>query len=144
MIAKLKIDGVFGLIITLLLWGFWAFLPKLAMQNNHMQPHSVIFYEALGGLVTTLPLLLRIKREHLSRDPKGIGIVIFGSSVSIVAILCYYNGLQMGHVASVSTIAAMYPLIVMVLARVVLKEKMDRHQLLAAAMAMGAIYLLAA
>jgi len=141
-IAKLKANGVLGLLAALLLWGLWAFLPKMAMQSN-MQPHSVIFYEALGGLLVAVPLMFSIKPKNLVRDQKGIGIVFCGALISTVAILFYYKALQMGHVATVSTIAAMYPLVVMLLARVVLKEKMNRTQLLAAAMAMVAIYLLA-
>ena len=126
--------------ISLVLWGFWAFLPKLAMQN--MQPHSVIFYEALGGFCAVMPLLFFIKGK-LVRDKKAIGTVFCGSSFSIIAILCYYTALKIGPVATVSTITAMYPVVVIFLAWIFLKEKMNRLQFVAAAMAMVAIYLLA-
>lgn len=140
MITKIRTHSLFPPIAALVLWGFWAFLPKLAMQS--MEPHSVIFYEAVGGLCVTLPLLFHIKGK-LVRDAKSIGIVMCGSSISIIAILCYYTALKMGPVATVATIAAMYPIVGVALARVFLKEKMNRLQLVAAAMAMIAIYLLA-
>ena len=124
----------------MLLWGLWAFLPKLAMQS--MQPHSVIFYEALGGMCVVMPLLFFIK-EKLVRDKVGIGIVFCGSNLSIIAILCYYIALNIGPVATISTITAMYPVVVMALARIFLGEKMNRYQFIAAAMAMASIYLLA-
>lgn len=126
---------------ALVLWGFWAFLPKLAMQG--LPPHSVIFYEAMGGLIVTLPLLFFIQ-GRLVRDVRGIGIVACGSSISLVAILCYYSALKIGPVATVTTISAMYPAVGIALARIFLKEKMNRMQWLAAALAMLAIYLLAA
>ncbi len=132
--------SLFAPLAALVLWGFWAFLPKLAMQS--LPPHSVIFYEALGGLFVTMPLLFFIKGE-LVRDKKGISIVACGSSLSIIAILCYYTALRLGPVATVSTITAMYPVVGVALARIFLKEKMNRVQLLAAVMAMVAIYLLA-
>ena len=140
MITRLKASGLLAPLTALLLWGFWAFLPKLAMQSMH--PHSVIFYEALGGLCTVMPLLFFIKGK-LVRDKKAISIVFCGSSFSIIAILCYYTALNIGPVATVSTITAMYPIVVVALARIFLKEKMNRLQLVAAAMAMVAIYLLA-
>jgi drug/metabolite transporter (DMT)-like permease len=139
-IARLKASGLLAPLTALVLWGFWAFLPKLAMQN--MQPHSVIFYEALGGLFVTLPLLFFIKGQ-LVRDKKGIGIVLCGSTISIGGVLCYYSALKLGPVATVSTISAMYPIVGVGLARIFLKEKMNRLQFVAAAMAMVAIYLLA-
>jgi len=140
-ITKLKSSALFAPLTALVLWGFWAFLPKLAMQHS-MEPHSVIFYEALGGLFVTIPLMFFIKGK-LVRDKKGIGIVCCGSSLSIVGILCYYTALKIGPVATVSTITAMYPLVGMALARIFLKEKMNRLQFVAAGMAMVAIYLLA-
>ena len=140
MIARLKASSLFAPLTALVLWGFWAFLPKLAMQN--MQPHSVIFYEALGGLFVTTPLLFFIKGQ-LVRDKKGIGLVFCGSTISIGGVLCYYSALKLGPVATVSTITAMYPVVGIGLARIFLKEKMNRLQLVAAGLAMVAIYLLA-
>jgi drug/metabolite transporter (DMT)-like permease len=139
-IAKLKTNALFPPIAALILWGFWAFLPKLAMQT--LEPHAVLLYEAAGGLFVTIPLLFTIKGK-LMRDKKGISIIACGSSISIIAILCYYSALRMGPVATVSTIAAMYPIVGVALARIFLKEKMNRTQFFAAGMAMVSIYLLA-
>ena len=127
--------------MALLLWGLWAFLPKLAMNQN-MNPHSVIFYEAIGGWCTVMPLLFFTKGK-LVRDKKAIATVFCGASFSLIAILCYYTALNIGPVATVSTITAMYPVVVVALARIFLKEKMNRRQLAAAGLAMVAIYLLA-
>lgn len=141
MIARLRASALFAPLTALVLWGFWAFLPKLAMRHS-MQPHSVIFYEALGSLFVTMPLLFTI-RGKLVRDKKGIGILFCGSSLSVLGVLSYYSALKIGPVATVSTITAMYPLIGVALARIFLKEKMNRLQFVAAGMAMVAIYLLA-
>jgi drug/metabolite transporter (DMT)-like permease len=140
-IAKLKASSLFPPLTALVLWGFWAFLPKLAMRQS-MEPHSVIFYEALGGLCVTVPLLFSI-RGKLVRNKKSIGLVCCASGFSITGVLCYYSALNIGPVATVSTITAMYPVVGVALARIFLKEKMNRLQLVAAGMAMMAIYLLA-
>ena len=140
MITKLKASNLFPPLAALVLWGFWAFLPKLAMQS--MQPHSVILYEAIGGLCVTLPLLFTIK-EKLVRNKKSIAIIFCGSSISIIAILCYYTALRLGPVATVSTITAMYPVVGVALAQIFLKERMNHVQYIAAALAMVSIYLLA-
>lgn len=107
-----------------------------------LSPANVILYEALGGLLVVMPLLYFIKGK-LVRDVKAISIIGCGSSISIIAILCYYSALQLGPVATVSTIGAMYPIVGVALARIFFKEKMNRVQLFAAALAMVSIYLLA-
>ncbi len=141
MIAKLKAHSGFLLpLAALVLWGVWSFLPKMAMQS--MQPNSVLLYEAAGGVMVALPLLLFIK-GGLSRNKKGISLVLFGSSLSIVAIFCYYIALRGGPVATVATITAMYPVVGVALARIFLKEKLTRWQWVAALLAMVSVYLLA-
>jgi drug/metabolite transporter (DMT)-like permease len=141
-INNLKVNNFFPPFAALILWGFWAFLPKMAMKDNSMQPHSVIFFEALGGTFVTIPMMLSLQGK-LKRDKRGVSIIACGSSLSIIAILCYYTALRLGPVATVSTITAMYPIVGIALARIFLKEKMNRLQFLAAAMAMASIYLLA-
>ena len=140
MIKKLTANSLFPPLAALVLWGFWAFLPKLAMQS--LPPHSVIFYEALGGLFVIVPLLFSVKGK-LVKEKKSIGIVACSSSISIIGALCYFSALKLGPVATVSTITAMYPVVGVALARIFLQERMNRLQFLAAAMAMVAIYLLA-
>jgi drug/metabolite transporter (DMT)-like permease len=125
---------------ALVLWGFWAFLPKLAMQS--MSAPAVTFYEGVGSLLVALPLLFFI-RGKLIRNAKAIGLVVCASSLSVIAILCYYAALKIGPVATVSTITAMYPIVGIALARVFLGEKMNALQFIAAAMAMLSVYLLA-
>jgi drug/metabolite transporter (DMT)-like permease len=125
---------------AMVLWGLWAFLPKLAMQT--MSPQSVIFYEALGNILVAVPIFFFLKRK-LIVDKKGITLTACSSAISMVAILTYYYALRLGPVATIVTVTAMYPIIGLALARIFLKEKMNRIQLLAVAMAMAAVGLLA-
>lgn len=125
---------------ALMLWGLSTFLPKLAMQS--MSPQSVIFWEALGNMIVTIPILFFLKGK-LVMDKKAVTITAAGACFSIVAILAYYYALRLGPVATIVTITAMYPVVVLILARIFLHEKLNRTQLLAVGMAMGAIWLLA-
>ncbi|MBU6474602.1 MAG: DMT family transporter [Alphaproteobacteria bacterium] len=141
MIARLKAhSGVLLPLAALVLWGIWAFLPKLAMQS--MQPHSILFYESFGGAMAVLPLLF-FNKGGLVRDKKGVSLLFCGSCLSITGILCYYTALKAGSVATVTTVTAMYPVVVMALARIFLREELNRWQWLAAALAMVSVYLLA-
>ncbi len=125
---------------ALVLWGLWAFLPKLALQT--MPPQSVIFYEAVGNMLVAMPIFFYLKRR-LIKNKKGILLTAFSSGISMVAILAFYYALRLGPVATIVTVTAMYPIVGLTLARIFLKESMNSTQLFAVVMAMAAVGLLA-
>lgn len=125
---------------TLFAWGFWAFLPKLALQS--MQPHSVLIYEALGNLIVAVPVLVYLRGRvifHKHATPVAAGI----SVMTVGAFLLYFFALKNGPVATIVTFTALYPIVVILLARVFLKEKLNKLQWLAVALAISAAVLLA-
>lgn len=125
---------------ALVAWGFWSFLPKLALQS--MKPHSVVFYESLGNLITAIPVFILL-RGRLIRSRIGISISAFVSVMTVGAFLLYFFALHHGPVATVVTVTALYPIIVLLMARIFLKEKLNRIQMAAVALAVCSIYLLA-
>ncbi|MBI3441166.1 MAG: DMT family transporter [Proteobacteria bacterium] len=140
MIIKLNNSWLLFSLGTLLFWGGWSFLPKIALQI--LSPDGLLFYEAVGGLLASLPVLFFLNGK-LEKDRKGIIITACTSSLNIVAILAYFYALRLGPVATIVTMTAMYPVITLALARIFLRERMNRLQLLATTMALAAIVLLA-
>ncbi|MEZ0225669.1 MAG: EamA family transporter [Alphaproteobacteria bacterium] len=126
---------------AMLVWGLWAFLPKIALQS--MQPHSVIFYEAFGSLCVSLPVLIFHLKGKLQKDAQALAIISLSSALTVTAIMCYFYALKHGPVAVVVTMTAMYPVISLVLARIFYKERINKVQMVAVAMAMLSIVLLA-
>ena len=110
---------------AMVVWGFWAFLPKLALQS--LQPHSVIFYESLGNFCVSLPILFHL-HFRLPFQKKIVALVGMSSALTALAILSYFIALHNGPVAVVVTMTAMYPVLCLVLAHVFLKEKLNRTQ----------------
>ena len=125
---------------ALFAWGFWSFLPKLALQS--MQPHSVIFYEALGNLTISIPVLIYL-RGKLMWSGRSVPVSACISVMTVGAFLLYFFALKNGPVATIVTLTAMYPVVVILLARAFLHEKLNRLQWLAVCMAVGAAVLLA-
>lgn len=125
---------------AMMVWGFWAFLPKIAL--NTLPPHNVIFYEAIGGLFVSIPVLFFLKFK-LEYEKKALGVLAGVSAFTVTAILCFFYALKNGPVAVVVTMTAMYPVICLILARVFLNERMNKMQLAAIFMAVVSIFLLA-
>lgn len=124
---------------ALVLWGGWAFLPKLALET--LSVSSTIFYEAIGGLLVS-GVALCVLKGKLDRNRLGIIITSVASIFSIGALMFYYYAVQLGPVAVISTMGAMYPVVALVMARVFLKDRLNRTQMLAVLMAIASLVLL--
>lgn len=125
---------------AMFVWGFWAFLPKIALGT--LSPHSVIFYESLGNFLVAVPVLCFLK-FRLEYEGKTVALVAVTSVLTVTAILCFLYAMQGGPVAVIVTMTAMYPFICLLLARIFLKERVNKVQLAAIVMALCAILLLA-
>lgn len=125
---------------ALFIWGFWAFLPKLALQS--LDPHSVIFYESFGNMLVALPIFFHLKFK-LQKDRKAVSMMAGSAVLTVLAILAYFYALKTGPVAVIVTLTALYPVISVILARIVLKERLNKIQIAAVLMAVSAMLLLA-
>lgn len=125
---------------ALVTWGFWAFLPKLALKS--MQPHSVIFYEALGNLLIAVPVLIYL-RGRVMWHRRSVPIAAVLSIMTVSAFMMYFFALKNGPVATIVTLTALYPVIAVLIARVFLGEKLNRLQWAAVCSAVCAALLLA-
>ena len=117
---------------ALFIWGFWAFLPKLALQS--LDPHSVIFYESFGNMLVALPIMFHLKFKF-QNDRKAMSMLAGSAVLTVLAILAYFYALKNGPVAVIVTLTALYPVISVILARIVLKEKLNKIQIAAVLMA---------
>ena len=115
---------VFG-ILALIVWGFWGFFPKLA--TNYLDPKSVIIYEILGGILIGIIVLAVMKFKpqfHKKATLFGILTGIFGST----GALFFLFAISQGNASVIVTMTALYPLITIALAFLILKERVTKKQ----------------
>ena len=115
-------------------------MPKLTMQR--MSLPSAIFYQGIGSLIVALPVLFFMKGK-LAKGREGIVMTGTASIANFIAVLGYYYALHLGPTVTIVTITAMYPVVSLLLAHFIIKEKINRMQLAAICMAMVAIWVLA-
>jgi len=121
-------------------WAGWAFLPKIALQR--LDPKSILIYEVLGGLTIGFLVLANINYK-LELDLEASSIAFASGALNILGVFCYLQAIAKGKVALVSTISALYPLLVIILAMFFLQESLTSKQFLGAAFGIVAITLLA-
>lgn len=126
-------------LLTLLAWGFWAFLPKLAAK--YIDPQSSIVYQVLGGILVGLVVLISLKFQVQFNFPGAslslaIGILgFFGAFMYLVAV-------SRGPLSLVAPVTALYPMFAILLALIFLGETITLKQGAGIGLSLVAIYLI--
>ena len=121
-------------------WGGWAFLPKFSAQ--YISTKSAIIYQGLGGAIVALVIFHNLS-DNLEIHPKGSLLAIFAGMLNFLGVLFYIKAVSKGSVGIVSTLSALYPLVVIALGLIVFGETLSLKQLIGIGFAVTAISLIA-
>jgi drug/metabolite transporter (DMT)-like permease len=126
-------------VLTILSWGVWAIIGKLidpAISAAQSQALSTV------GL---LPILIPLARARPARGGlkmRGAVLALGAGILTCIGNAVYYHLLALGaKAATVVPLTAMYPLVTIVLAVLLLGERLNAWQLGGMALSLGAIYL---
>ena len=126
-------------IIALVLYGFWGFFPKLAV--NHINPASALVFEAAGAVLVGLAVLL-LPGFKLETAPLGIIFALLTGLCGMAGTLFFMAAASRGRISLVVSLTAIYPLITIILARLILAEPLTSKNILGMILALAAIVLL--
>ncbi len=127
-------------LLALVLFGFWGFFPKLAVQ--YIPPRSAVLFQVAGSLAVALCVLPFVGFRP-ETHPKGALFAALTGIAGVLGTLFYYQAAGRGRISLVVSLTALYPLITILLAAVFLREPLAPRQLLGMAFALVAIFLLA-
>lgn len=126
--------------VALLCWGAWAFLPKLTMR--YIDPNSAAVYEAVGGALVAGGVLALIGFQPAT-DPRGVALAVVTGMLGLGGALAYLYAMRSGPVALISTLTALYPVLAILLAGLVLREPVSLKQALGIVLGLVAMALIA-
>lgn len=133
--------AVIGLVIVIL-WGFWGFLYKYGVVKLGLFRALLvisIFYTVFNVLVITY-----LYRKGVSLPVEGTtGVLIVGTAAGVAASILFLYALQRYPGSVVIPMTALYPAVSVVLAVLILKEKISIVNASGIALAIIAGYLLA-
>jgi drug/metabolite transporter (DMT)-like permease len=121
-------------------WGVWAVIPSAIGNSLSAQQQQALC--TLG--LTPLLIVLATKKEPVDAAAKRRGrwISLAAGVCSSAGNIPYFELLASGgKAATVVPLTAMYPLVTVILAVLLLKERLNAVQLLGFALSMSAIYL---
>jgi transporter family protein len=132
-------DWFFLAILTLLTWGFWAFLPKLA--TRYIDANSAMVYQVLGGVLVGVGVLVAMKFKVQFNIP-GFSYGIATGLLGFLGAFFYLLAVSKGPISLVAPISAVYPMIAILMGLIFLNEFVTAKQGVGIALSVVAIYLI--
>jgi transporter family protein len=125
--------------LSLLAWGLWAYLPKIA--TRYVDPKSAMVYQVLGGVLIGLGFLIVLKfRVEFNLPGFSYNLVI--GLLGFSGAFMYLVAVSKGPLTLVTPITALYPMLAIILGFVFLNEAISLKQGVGIAMSLVAIYLI--
>ncbi len=107
--------------ICVLCWGAWAMLSKLG--SREIPPDTMQFLFTVGTVPVGLALLLA-RRGKLEKSPRGIAYGVLNGILSGVGGLALFAAYHTnGNTTLITAAAALYPMITVMLAITILRER---------------------
>jgi transporter family protein len=132
---------LFWTLVTILTWGIWAILSKLLAQQLVSPAHS----QAIStiGVVPVLAMLWAVpESQAATRRSTGIALALGSGIVSCLGNIAYFDVFSRGgKAAAIVPITALYPMVTVLLAIPLLKERLSAVQLGGIGLSLSAIYL---
>jgi len=126
-------------ILSLLSFGIWGFFTKLAVV--HIDSRSALIYQTLGVVVIGF-IALSLMKFKPATDTKGLIYAVLTGVAYGVGCLFYFVAASKGKIITVVTLTALYPLVTIVLAYLLLKEAVTLKQVFGILMALASILLM--
>ncbi len=111
-------------ILCVVCWGGWTILAKLGSQQISAEASQFLF---AWGMLPVAAVLLAGRRFQLEKNAKGIFYSIANGVLAAIGSWALFAAYRTGGNASVITVVtAMYPLFTVVLAMLVLRERLTK------------------
>ena len=126
-------------LLALLSWGVFGFLSKVGSQKLSPVQLQILF--SAGIFILTIPAWFR-SGIAASSDKLGLLYGTFTGLFSVTANLAVFAALKDGQASVVQPATGLYPLVTVILAVIVLKERMNRIQVTGVILALVALWIL--
>ena len=113
-------------LLGIFLWGLWGFLSKIGSGAASPLQMQILF--TLGMLPVAVGMLLQM-RWKLDRDRSGTTYGILCGVATGLGTLGYYAALREQNVSLVTPVTGLFPVLTVVLAFMVLRERLNKVQM---------------
>lgn len=120
-------------------WGLWGFLSKIGSAAATPLQMQILF--TLGMLPVALGMLVQMHWK-LDRKRGGVTYGLLSGIATGVGTLGYYAALRQQNASVVTPVTGLFPVLTVVLAYLVLRERLNRVQMGGMLLALASIVIL--
>lgn len=134
-------------LVTIVLWGTWGLVSKVASAGMDAYLNQLLYTAGLAPLLVFVAWTVHRRGALEKRDGRRAGVfwAFLTGILGGVGNIFFFEAMVVGGKASVvAPVTALFPMITVLLALVVLHERLGRTQWIGLALAFVAIYLLSA
>ncbi len=125
--------------LSLLSFGLWGLFTKLTVV--HIDSRSALIYQTIGVVLIGI-ITLSMMSFKPATDSKGFIYAILTGTAYGIGCLFYFVAASKGKIVTVVTLTALYPLVTIILAYLLLKEAVTLKQWMGIILAMASILLM--
>jgi transporter family protein len=126
-------------LIGIFLWGLWGFLSKIGADTASPVQMQILF--TLGMLPVAGAMLLHT-RTKLDRNLGGICYGLLCGVATGAGTLGYYAALHHQSASVVTPVTGLFPVLTVVLAFVLLRERLNKVQIVGMLLALASVVIL--
>ncbi|MHB1948972.1 MAG: EamA family transporter [Gammaproteobacteria bacterium] len=126
-------------LLALLSFGAWGLFTKLTVL--HIDAKSALIYQALGVAIVGIIMFSSINFKPVTNH-KGLIYALLTGAAYAIGCWFYFIAASKGKIITVVTLTALYPLVTILLAFLVLREVVNLKQACGIALAFVAILLM--
>ena len=120
-------------------WGLWGFLSKVGSDEATPVQMQILF--TLGMIPVALAMLLRM-RGKMERDRRGMAYGVLSGVATGLGTLGYYAALRQQSASVVTPVTGLFPVLTVVLAYLLLHERLNKVQMSGMLLALASIVIL--
>jgi len=110
-------------ILVIFLWGLWAFLFKVGVEQIGIK-EALIWNNGIAIVISILVISFLIPHASL-KIQSGVFYVMLATALGISGSIIWYIALEKEKASIVVSFTALYPLITVILSSIFLKEKLS-------------------
>ena len=126
-------------LLAFLCFGLWGFFPKIAVK--YINPRSALIYEVMGGVVVAALTWFGMSKG-IEHDVRGVAPAFITGVVGYLGMFFFLHAVDLGKVSVVASLTAVYPVLTILLAAMILRQQMTSVQYVGIGMALAGLILL--
>lgn len=124
-------------VLCIFWWGVFGFLSKIGSDRASPAQMQILF------TIGMLPVVaIALSRRNIGRDRLGIGYGVLIGVLAGLGGMAYFAAMKNGEASLVGPVTSLFPLLTVVLAVFILKERMNPVQIAGIGLGLTAIVIL--